>query len=72
MPGTRVAYHSDPAHPRERAHGGERSGGRARGLRMAEQSSDRSKGIGRGQRGRALATEIAVGPKTAYCLADLS
>jgi hypothetical protein len=57
---------------------GARARGRACGragawlVRMAEQSSDRSKGIGRGQRGWALATEIAVGPKTAYCLADLS
>jgi hypothetical protein len=45
MPGTRVACHSDPAHPRKRAHEGDRAGGRMRAWRMAAQSSVGNKGI---------------------------
>jgi hypothetical protein len=56
MPGTLVAYHSDPAHPRERAHGASvREGGRVPGGWHCQLQEMR--GLGGGQRGRALIEE---------------
>ena len=53
MPGTRVAYHSDSAHPRERAHRGERAGELAHAWGNVAVVGMKSRGAGEGRR-RAL------------------